>query len=376
MPLSQGTVAEEWDQCLGQIERMVTEGLRPVKLNIFADIPDYKSYKDIKKIIGVSVSSRLRYSVPAYCVTVHPPENPWSIAVEGLFVPGATNEIRTKYAGALPYVVVATGCGREIWAAGLGTDEYPDNTREAAAKAFDKMAEILFQEKMSFNNIVRQWNFIGNILEMREGYQNYQHFNEVRSEYYSRFRTCLGYPAATGVGMKLGGVLIDFNAVEADDSLKIQSVENPDQINAYEYGQQVLKGLVWKDRKAKNQPQFERALFLANRSVSTLYISGTASIVGQETIGTGDIEEQTRVTIRNISKLTDSGRKIRSGEKQGQAHGRFSVVRVYIKNREDFSLVRKICDENYSPAPAIYIEADICRDDLLTEIEAEYSINH
>ena len=72
------------------------------------------------------------------------------------------------------------------------------------------MKAILDVEGMSFNNLVRQWNYIGNILEIKHGFQNYQIFNEVRSEVYQKYRTIAGYPAATGIGMKLDGVSLIF----------------------------------------------------------------------------------------------------------------------------------------------------------------------
>ena len=49
----------------------------------------------------------------------------------------------------------------------------------------------------------------------------------------------------------------------------------------------------------------------------------------------------------------------------------YSVVRVYIKNLADFPVVKEICAQFYGDVPILYIEADICRDDLLVEIEAE-----
>ena len=150
---------------------------------------------------------------------------------------------------------------------------------------------------MSFDHIVRQWNYIGNILEIKHGDQNYQVFNEVRSENYKKYRLISGYPAATGVGMMHGGVLLDFHAVKDGDSTEIRAVDNPDQTRPYRYGQQVLKGV--------QPPQFERAVLKTVNGNSTLFISGTASIIGQDTIGIDDVEKQTLVTIENISRLTN-----------------------------------------------------------------------
>jgi enamine deaminase RidA (YjgF/YER057c/UK114 family) len=236
------------------------------------------------------------------------------------------------------------------------------------------MVAILENEKMSLNNLIRQWNYIGNILDVKDGYQNYQIFNEVRNDYYSRFRTVKGYPAATGVGMKHGGVILDFCAVDLNDSLKIKAVENPNQVNAYNYGQQVLMGLRDKDKSTKHAPQFERALLVANNHDAYLHISGTASIIGQETIGKDDIGKQTVVTLENIKKLTETERLRSIISDPAISHEKYSLFRIYIKNQSDFNIVRRICNEQFPKIPAIYIEADICRDDLLMEIEAEVEL--
>ncbi len=60
--------------------------------------------------------------------------------------------------------------------------------------------------------------------------------------------------------------------------------------------------------RPKHAPQFERALLIANRKEAVLHISGTASIIGQETVGKDDIEKQTIVTINNMGLLSDAGR--------------------------------------------------------------------
>ncbi|NLK53636.1 MAG: dioxygenase, partial [Bacteroidales bacterium] len=258
--------------------------------------------------------------------------------------------------------------GKEVWSAGLGLDKHHDDTRKCAEAAFDIMGEILERENLSFNNIVRQWNYIGDILGMHNGFQNYQIFNEVRTEYYNKYRTINGFPAATGVGMKYGGVYLDFCAVKSDETVRIEPVTNPSQVNAYEYGQEVLKGRSAGTGSLKNPPQFERGLLVINKEVSTLFISGTASIIGQETIGRGDVAEQTAVSIENLRRVADM-RRIRNLTGKDDK-GKYSLLRVYIKRQDDFGIVRDICKEQFKGSPIVFIEADICRDDLLTEIEA------
>ena len=372
LPLVQGSIEEEWEQCLNQIEKTRLAGNRPLKLNIFVDLTDFPTFLKVKGKIGQSVIAKFGDQCPAYNVTIHPPERPWKVTVEGLFITGSTSAISTKFSESIPYVIIGSKSFKEVWCAGLGNDLYPDDTKKAATVAFEQIVDILNCENLSLNNLVRQWNFIGNILTVKDGFQNYQTFNEVRSEYYHKYRTIHGYPAATGVGMKLGGVYLDFCAVTADNSLKIKAIDNPNQINPYEYGQQVLKGFIGKGNTVKHPPQFERALLLLNNEGSILYVSGTASIIGQDTIGKGDIREQTVVTIENIKKLTDIERISQLMGGINLFNGQYSLLRVYIKNQEDFGVVKEICNSHFPMVPAVFLEADICREDLLTEIEAEF----
>jgi enamine deaminase RidA (YjgF/YER057c/UK114 family) len=369
-----GSIEEEWEQCRDQIVKDLSSGIRPLKLNIFVSLPDYPSYVKIKKIIARSVIGTFGDKCPAFNISIHPPEKPGKVAVEALFAKGNQEGITTRFYESFPYVVIESDSSKEVWGAGLGDDQFIGDTRKAAVASFDMVADILQKENLSLNNLVRQWNFIGNILGMKEGFQNYQVFNEVRSEYYKKYRTIAGFPAATGVGMKYGGVFLDFCALKADETVTLKAINNPSQINAYEYGQQVLKGLTAGVNAVKHPPQFERGLLMINKTSSTLFVSGTASIIGQETIGKGDVKEQTIVTIENIRKVADNQRIRHLTGREDLDAGKFSMLRVYIKKQEDFKSVKSICNKNFPDTPVIFIEADICRDDLLTEIEAEVSI--
>jgi hypothetical protein len=372
LPAVEGTLEDEYRHCLKQIEETCNSGFTPVKLNFFVDVPDFKSFLRTRSEIHKSVTGTFTGKCPAFNITCHPPEKPWKVAVEGSFIHSGTVKVTQKIFGEIPYILLESGSFRELWAAGVSSYSFPDDTRKAAEHSFDMMVAILDREKMSLDNLVRQWNYIGNILDVRDDFQNYQIFNEVRSEYYGRLRKIAGFPAATGVGMRHGGVILDFCAMTSSGELKIIPVGNPNQVNAYEYNQQVLKGSLTGGMIKKHPPQFERALLISSLKEPLLFISGTASIIGQETIGEGDIAEQTVVTIENINKLKDNSRISQMLGVSDLAPGRFSLLRVYIKFKKDFRTVKLICEDIFPGIPKVFIEADICRDDLLTEIEADY----
>ena len=375
MPELEGSLAEEWRQCLKHIIYQREAGFTLIKLNLFIDLPDYETYIKVSREIGKNIINAFGKLCPVFNITVHPPEKPWKVAVEAAYSATDSSNIHINLRNNIRYIVCTTDSGKEVWGNGLGFALFSTDTRNAAEAAFEQMKAILDAEDMSFNNLVRQWNYIGNILEEKNSLQNYQIFNEVRSEYYRKYRTVHGYPAATGIGMKLGGVTIDFCAVMTNEKVIVKPIENPNQINAYEYGRQVLKGESGKGKSVKHPPKFERALFLKENFKSTLLISGTASIIGQDTIGIDDVEKQTRITIENINKLTEQRRNGQNIVNTDTEWGKYILLRVYIKNQSDFSKVKMICAEQFPFVPAIFIESDICRDNLLVEIETEFLIN-
>jgi len=374
LPESKGTLEEEWRQCLKEIIASENDILGLVKLNVFIDAQDFETFSQADVSIGESILSAFGDKCPAFNVTAHPPEKPWKVIVEAAYV--GVNEgvsVVSKFRESTPYVIVSSENFKEVWAGGLGYASKEGNTADAAMNAFNNMRSILEYEQMSFNNIIRQWNFIGSILEFKNDNQNYQIFNKVRSDNYLKYRTVHSFPAATGVGMKFGGVFLDFFAVKSDNNLKLIAIDNPDQIRPYDYSQKVLKGQPAEGEKINQPPQFERAVYLVNNTGSALYVSGTASIIGQDTIGIGDIVRQTEITIENIGKLSDSERIGHLTGNKDFCSANLILLRVYIKNQSDFAKVKSICLEHFPDIPIVFIEADICRDNLLVEIEAEYS---
>ena len=369
-----GSLDEEWKGCLDQLVNKQEQGWNLIKLVVFVDSPDLKTYiRDIENI-GHSLKNEFSGKCPSFGIVAQGPLTPWKVVVEALATDADQVSCLYKMCDTIPYVTIESGFGKEIWAAGLGNGLRLNDTRAASELAFDQMKSILSAGKMSFDHIVRQWNYVGNILSQRDGYQNYQLFNEVRSEYYDLYRSGKGYPAATGVGTLHGGFFLDFHALQTVGNTVIVPLGNPDQTNAYEYDQNVLVGMRSNGKKGKNPPKFERALLLSSADETILYVSGTASIRGQDTVATDDVAGQTEVTIGNIQKLTDIGRiRMLSGISDLGAP-RLVSSRVYIKRKSDFETVRSVCAGTFAPDVSTFVEADICRDDLLVEIEAEYRI--
>jgi enamine deaminase RidA (YjgF/YER057c/UK114 family) len=365
LPKVQGSQEEELVQCLRQLSDAGTEGYHLVKLNLFFDASDYDSSEELRSKMEFIITGFFGDHCPAFNLTAHPPEAPFKVSLEAGFVKDSDFVFQCKSLGSNHYVTATSGSLRVLWASGFGNGLFRNDPDSAAEAAFSQMRMLLEAEDMSFNNIVRQWNYIGEITEISDEGENYHIFNKVRSRQYGKYRRVPGFPAATGIGMKFGGISLDCIAVITGDSHKVLPVNNPDQVRPYEYGQVVLKGV--------QVPQFERAVLFAGEKDTTLFVSGTASILGQDTIGSDDIEKQTVITIENIMKLVEASHHHNIKGAPCCDLSNLILLRVYVKRQSDFEIVKKICDSYFFGAPVVYIEADVCRENLLVEIEAEFS---
>ena len=100
----------------------------------------------------------------------------------------------------------------------------------------------------------------------------------------------------------------------------------------------------------------------------TLFISGTASIVGHRSLHIGDTAAQTRETLTNIEALLGEANRLADG-----AHFDLDALayKVYVRRPSDLPVIQAQLASSLGPkAQIIYLQADICRQDLLVEIEA------
>jgi enamine deaminase RidA (YjgF/YER057c/UK114 family) len=232
-------------------------------------------------------------------------------------------------------------------------------------QVFLQLTQLLNTVGLPMNSIVRQWNYIGDILGFDGREQRYQAFNDVRSSFYGESFAATGFPAATGIGMNEGGVIIEFIAIQSNDLIN-SPIDNPEQIAAHEYSEKVLVG---EQCTLKTTPKFERARYLELYGKKVIFISGTASILGEHTVGIGNPAEQTEITISNIRHLFSE--QVLSKITSGKLTPKYGHARVYIKNRKDYSAIRKTFKTHFGNLPVVYIIADICRPELLVEIEGK-----
>ncbi|MBR3941600.1 MAG: PTS cellobiose transporter subunit IIC [Bacteroidaceae bacterium] len=257
------------------------------------------------------------------------------------------------------YTLLRKGNCREIMSEGIIPADITASTFSQANDIFATVGAILDENGFTPSDIYRQWNYIQGITVLNDGSQNYQEFNDARSLFYAGGSWSNGYPAATGIGTSRGGVMIEFSAIK-DEEVPNKPIDNPLQVAAHNYSQEVLDGKVIEELKERTTPKFERARILG----STIFISGTAAIKGEHSNHSANAVEQTAETMEIMDNLVS---KENIPVENNGSHYRF--LRVYVKNECDIPAVRGYMSVHYPTAGKHYLVADICRPELLVEIE-------
>jgi chorismate lyase / 3-hydroxybenzoate synthase len=203
--------------------------------------------------------------------------------------------------------------------------------------------------------LLRLWNYMPHINAAQGGEERYRLFNTGRrqalleAEYLAKD----GAPAACALGTHRGTCKIAFLAA----TKPCTPIENPRQVSAYNYPKDY----------GVNPPIFSRAgLFAQKNGKDILFISGTASIVGHQTLHIGDIALQTKETITNIQAVLQEANRLAGSDlwTLRQLHGQ-----VYVRNPADIVIIQSILKQ-HELLNFTYVHADICRADLLVEVEA------
>ncbi len=376
VPVNGVSFHEQLESCFSRLNEYIKDNKKYniIHQSFFVKSESNHEYSERKK----EISGRIRDSfseIPSTSVIGQLPDDDYLVTAELLVFVNKPAEIEISYNSidGIYYTKLSSECYDQIFAGGITTDSINKDFLLQADTAFGLMKKILDSESMTFSNIVRQWNYVENILninvETDNKVQNYQVLNDIRARYYSQADFKNGYPAATGIGMNTGGIILEFIAIKPKKSMDIIPLKNPEQTDAYNYSQDVLVGNSSGQINTKASPKFERAKYISVNEKKTIFVSGTAAIRNEKTLAKNDIKKQTEITIDNIANLISRSNLKNAGIDNHVERIGFSFVRVYVKNKSQLNIVKEICNSYYKNVPVNYLVADICRDNLLVEIE-------
>ena len=229
--------------------------------------------------------------------------------------------------------------------------------------ALIRATELAYQEifavlrETGHPHLIRIWNYLPEINRDAGGDERYRLFNSARQLAFRNSGQAIvgAVPAACALGSPAGSpISIYFLAARQ----RPRMIENPRQTSAYRYP----------PKFGRHSPIFSRACVLHESAGINLFVSGTASIVGYETIHQGDVGAQTRETMANIAALLDEANRV-------VGPGRYSLdglkFKVYVRQPSDLGAIEEALSGSLrSSTPIVYLHADVCREDLLVEIEA------
>ncbi len=376
LPKKGSEFREQLDECIGELKNYIknSQEYQIIHQLFFIKTESNDEYTKLKEEIFRSL--KIIYSqLPSSSVIAQLPDNGFLITVELLVLMNITKDTKINYRNneGIYYTTINTRDYTQLFAGGISVEKLDKSYSTQADGAYSLMKQILSSESMTFSDVIRQWNYVEGILSINtdtgKKYQNYQVLNDVRGVYYSKEKFEHGYPASTGIGMNAGGIILEFIAIKPNNGVNIVPLKNPAQTDAYDYSQGVLVGNSLVQENKKSAPKFERAKYISINDKKTIYVSGTASIREERTIGINDVRQQTEVTIENISNLISKTNLNNAGISNNYEKISFSFIRVYVKNISEINAVKEICNSYYRGVPINYLVADICRENLLVEIE-------
>ena len=209
-------------------------------------------------------------------------------------------------------------------------------------------------------HLLRLWNYLPDINGDDGPGERYRQFNAGRQQAFLEAQRSAfdGSPAACALGGTHGPLRVYFLAGQHAPL----AIENPRQVSAYHYP----------THYGPRSPTFSRAAVAdAGAGMQALFISGTASIVGHASVHLGDVRRQTQETLANVEVLRLAA--VRSARAPFDAQ-RLAYT-IYLRDAADLPAVRDEFERHVGPASAaateaLYVRADVCRADLLVEIEA------
>jgi len=253
---------------------------------------------------------------------------------------------RVELDGRIVGSVFESGAARHCVVGGLGPAQLSLSRAEQTKHTLQSVFLAFAQAGFSPADVVRTWFFLDEILSW------YDEFNSARTEVYSGVKFRSGsLPASTGVGARNpAGAALAMSAwamKPLDSTARVEEIASPLQCPAPAYGS-----------------SFSRAMEISSAAGRRLLISGTASIApGGRTLWNGNARKQIALTMEVVEAILRS---------RGFDFSQLTRATAYFRNRGDVRLFSEWCaSRGLHSLPVISAQCDICRDDLLFELEVD-----
>lgn len=238
---------------------------------------------------------------------------------------------------------------------GCGSRRVGEDMEEDALRTYRELLALLGER--GYPCLQRVWNYVPGINREQRGVERYRRFNVGRARAFEeRFGEGAErqFSAASAVGTTGDTLFVCFAAGREPGT----HLENPRQVSPPRYP----------SHYGPQGPSFARCTVAPAVWGRAVFLSGTASIVGHETTYRGEPLRQLDEVVTNIATLLGG---VDTPPGRGRLDvGRFDLLKIYVRHPEHFAAIRDALAPRLDPStPAIYLQADLCRADLLLEIE-------
>lgn len=244
---------------------------------------------------------------------------------------------------------------------------------ERSYSCFEELKKQFEQVDIPFEDVIRIWIYLGDIVGPEGETQRYKELNRARTDFFADTKFCKkypsdsfdgdAYPASTGIGSDGKNVILAGLSLHAQTEQNLVAVplENPQQTSAFNY----------EKTYSPQSPKFARALGVEYDDGGVIFISGTASIIDSESRFIGKPARQAMCTLDNIACLIDKTNCREHGFSHlGAELTQLAFLRVYIKRPEDYQEVAEVCRKRCGEGvPMVFTITDVCRPELLVEME-------
>jgi enamine deaminase RidA (YjgF/YER057c/UK114 family) len=205
----------------------------------------------------------------------------------------------------------------------------------------------------SCRNVVRTWFYLPEILEW------YAEFNAARTAQYQEFGVLpegdappAYLPASTAIGGELasapaGGMDLLAVVPTGGGELSVRRLRNPAQEEAYRYGSAFVRGAV-----------------ICGPTECLIEVSGTAAVdEAGRSLHPGNARAQISCTLQKVAiLLAEVGAELKD----------IGAATVFVKRAEVATMFREVlADLGLDRFPSVCVVADVCRPELLFELDAE-----
>jgi chorismate lyase/3-hydroxybenzoate synthase len=237
----------------------------------------------------------------------------------------------------------------------IAFDEHPDTCLDTLT--YQGYRDIMGHlQDSGYPYLWRLWNYFPRINDDQAGLERYRRFCVGRHQALTELLPGFPYsvPAATAVGTRSGPLRIMFLA----GTKPAEHLGNPRQLHAYDYPSEY----------GPRSPSFARATLFRSDRERSLFVAGTASVVGHASRHIGLPGEQTRESIHNLRTVLEHAGAVGGIDFLDRPDR--ALYKVYVRDAGSLPEIREVLRQSpLSACRLLYLQGDLCRKELLVEIE-------